>query len=148
MTIDNEQLTVREIEERDYPAVLALWNCLGNRDVTAENIGPYYEKVSLDDNYKTFVAVTDGETVGFITVVQAMSVGMPVGYLKINGLAVTPEMRNQGIGSRLLEHVEAYAKARGLSSIGLATGFKRKDAHRFYERHGYQTGSYAYFKNF
>jgi hypothetical protein len=51
--------------------------------------------------------VLDGETVGFITVVQAMSVGMPVP------------------GHRL--------PAQG--------------RHRFYERHGYQTGSYAYFKN-
>jgi len=142
-------IAIRTIEPRDYPAVLSLLNnAFGNHMVNAENIGPYYEKEKQDDNYRTFVAVSDGEAVGFITVVQAMSVGMPVGYLKINGLAVLPEMRSKGIGSRLLEHVEQYAVARGLSSVALATGFQRKDAHRFYERHGYKTGSYAYYKDF
>jgi len=139
-------LVIREIEAPDYPAVLSLLRELGNKAVNEENIGPYYKKEKQDDNYRTFVAVLDGEVVGFITMVQAMSVGLPVGYLKINGLAVFPEHRNKGIGSRLLEHTQQYAAQRELSFMGLATGFKRKDAHRFYERHGFVTDSYAYSK--
>ena len=142
-------ITIRPIEPIDYPAVLALWReVIGNKNVTGENIAPYYAKEKLDDNHMTFVAVADGQTVGFATVVQAMSIGMEVGYLKLNGIAVLPAWQNKGIGSQLLAHVEQYAQSRGLSSVGLATGFQRKDAHRFYERHGYKTGSFAYFKNF
>ena len=142
------QITIRTIEIPDYPAVLLLWNdVIGNRDVTAENIGPYYEKEKHDGSYKTFVAIIDNEVVGFITVVQVMAIGMPVGYLKINGLAVLPEWQSKGIGSQLLRYAEQCAVRRGLSHIALATGFQRKDAHRFYERHGYMTDSYAYGKS-
>ena len=138
-------ITIREIEERDYPAVLALWNGLGNR-VTMEQMGPYYEKEKLNDNYRTFVAILEGGVVGFVAVMQFMSVGPPMAHMNINGLAVAPELRNRGIGSRLLEHVEQYAAQRGVSYLGLNTGFQRKDAHRFYERHGFKTDSYCYTK--
>jgi len=139
-------IAIREIKESDYAAVLALWNGLGNHFVTEENIGPYYEKEKLDDNRRTFVAVLDGKAVGFITVMQFLSVGPPMVHMNINGLAVAPELRGKGIGSGLVEHVERYAARRGVSFLGLNTGFKRKDAHRFYERHGFRTDSYCYTK--
>jgi len=139
-------ITIRKIEEGDYPAVLALWNDLGNHFVTEENIGPYYAKEKLDDNYKTFVAVLEGNTVGFIYLLQFMSVGPPMMHMNIHGLAVTPALRGKGIGSQLLAHAERYAAQRGVTYLGLNTGFKRKDAHRFYERHGFTTDSYCYTK--
>jgi len=139
-------IAIREIEERDYLAVLALWNLLGNQALTEENIGPYYALEKLDDNYKTFVAVLDGQVVGFIYTLRFMSVGPPVWFMNIHGLAVAPELRGKGIGSQLIKHVERYAASRGVSFIGLNTGFKRKRAHKFYERHGFEAGSYHYSK--
>ena len=139
-------ITIREIEECDYPAVLALWNLLGNQALTEENIGPYYAMEKLDDNYRTFVAVLDGQVVGFIYTLRFMSVGPPVWFMNIHGLAVAPELRGKGIGSQLIKHVEQYAASRGVSCLALNTGFKRKRAHKFYERHGFEAGSYHYNK--
>jgi len=139
-------IIIREIEPLDYPAVLSLWNLLGNQALTEENIAPYYEKEKLDDNYRTFVAVLEGSAVGFIYLLQFMSVGPPMMHMNIHGLAVTPELRGKGIGSQLLVHAEQYAAERGVSYLGLNTGFKRKEAHRFYERRGFTTDSYCYTK--
>lgn len=140
---------IREIEPRDYQAVLALWNNdLGNRRVTAENIGETYEKMAADDRYHTFVALIDGAVAGFVTAVESLAAGFPVGYLKMNGLAVKAEYRRRGVATRLMNQLERLARERGLSDIGLASGFQREDAHKFYESIGYEKFSYYFTKRF
>lgn len=81
--------------------------------------------------------------VGFVTMVQALSVRDPIGYLHITGLAVKKEFQHSGIGTNLLRHTENYAKENGISSIILCSGFKRTDAHAFYEHNGFDKDSYC-----
>ena len=148
------EIIIREMEEPDFADVTSLWqNELGFSHVTSESIAATYAKMRQNDCYKTFVAIEDDGTgdsaavIGFITTVEVMAVGYPVGYMKINGLAVKKEYRGMGIGRKLIEHIEQIAKENGISRIGLATGFQRKEAHAFYERLGYKSGSYWYGKN-
>ena len=60
---------------------------------------------------------------------------MVVGSRYINVLAVYPEHRGKGIGSRLLIQAEALARGRKMSLI---VSDSNRDALRLYERHGYQ----------
>lgn len=141
-------ITVREILPVDYPMVLSLWNNeLGNQHVTSDNIAATYEKMKENDAYRTFVALLDDDVVGFITTVQVLAAGFQVGYLKINGLAVRSEYQGKGIGTALIRHVEAFASQKGISNIGVASGFQRVKAHAFYEKSGYEKGSYCFSKN-
>ena len=48
------------------------------------------------------------------------------------------KLRSQGIGAQLMAECEARARAAGCTIIQLTTDRSRKDAHRFYERLGYQ----------
>ena len=67
---------IREIEPKDYPALLSLWNNeLGSNDVTIENIAPHYDRVKGDNHYKTYVALLDDELIGFVSSVQTYAVG-------------------------------------------------------------------------
>lgn len=141
------EIDIREMRECDYGQVTALWNQeLGNRGVNEENLAACYEKMRRDDNYRTFVATADGETVGFITIVQVMAAGDPVGYLKVNGLAVRKEWQRRGIGAKLASYAETYAAGKGLSWMILNSGFQRTGAHAFYERQGYDKLSYCFTK--
>jgi ribosomal protein S18 acetylase RimI-like enzyme len=56
----------------------------------------------------------------------------------VYGVRVRPSYRNQGIGSRLMEIVEADLNARGFRWINLNVGRQNIAARRFYERHGYK----------
>ena len=141
-------IIIREMEESDFADVTSLWqNELGFSHVTIESIAETYAKMKQYDCYKTFIAVVDQTVVGFVTTVEVMAVGYPVGYMKINGLAVKKEYQHRGIGKKLMEHIELVAHQHGISRIGLATGFQRKEAHAFYEHLGYKSGSYWYGKN-
>ena len=51
----------------------------------------------------------------------------------LRSLVVDPNARTKGIGSQLVEHVEAYARARGVQSIYLLT----TTAEKFFAQRGY-----------
>ena len=61
-------------------------------------------------------------------------------------LIVLPEKRNLKIGKQLIEKIEEIAKEKQLEQIELSTSTYRKDAHRFYERQGYEKLHYNYTK--
>ncbi len=92
------------------------------------------------------VAVSENIVVGFITVMQTLAMGFTVGHLFVQGFAVKNEVQNKGIGTKLLKHVENYAKELGFSYIILNSGFKRTDAHAFYEQNGFDKDSYCFDK--
>lgn len=138
------EIKIREIVANDYTEVVFLWNdVLEIRNVNDENFRVTIEKMKEDGNYKTFVALFENDVVGFVTIVQALSIGITIGYLHIQALAVKKEFQHRGVGTQLLRHTENYAKKLGISSIILCSGFKRTDAHAFYEHNGYDKDSYC-----
>lgn len=83
------EIKIREVVANDYTEVVFLWNdVLGVRNVNIENFRVTMENMNKAGNYKTFVALFENEVVGFVTIVQALSVGSSNGYLHIQGLAV------------------------------------------------------------
>lgn len=56
-------------------------------------------------------------------------------------LYVSPDHRRQGIGSALMHHVEAWAKAKGSRQIGLQVFQQNQPALQLYEKLGYQPQS-------
>jgi ribosomal protein S18 acetylase RimI-like enzyme len=59
------------------------------------------------------------------------------GELVFEALAVSPRERNQGIGTRLVERVEAYAREKGYRSVGLEVTDSNHTAIRLYSRLAY-----------
>ena len=59
------------------------------------------------------------------------------GELVFETLAVSPGERGQGIGTRLVRHVEGYARDKGYGSVGLEVTDSNHTAIRLYSRLGY-----------
>jgi putative acetyltransferase len=79
------------------------------------------------DRYEFFVAEEDGRVVGF------GELGAEAGA--IQGLYVSPEVKGQGVGWRLLRTLEERARAHGLKSLRLTSSL---NAVAFYERAGFE----------
>jgi len=139
------EVKIREIKEKDYTALLPLWSEFGGY-ATAENITPHYDRIKNDERYKTFVALLENEIVGFITSVQYYGIGVEGSYMVIVGISVKKDRQGKGIGTKLIQHMESYAKEQGVFSIYLNSDLKRTDAHAFYERNGYGKHSYGFGK--
>jgi len=56
---------------------------------------------------------------------------------QVMGLVVDEGARSRGIGARLLEHGEAWARERVCRGMLIGTRVTRERAHRFYRRQGY-----------
>ena len=139
-------IIINEIEDKDYLNVLSIGNNeLGCKN-SIEDVSTHYERVKDDERYKTFVALLDGEAVGFVSSVWSYEIGCEVGFMHIVGFAVKNEMQNKGIGTKLIQHIENYAIEKGISSIILNTGVQRTNAHVFYKSKGYDNRSWCFSK--
>lgn len=143
-------VVIREIEEKDYPAVTSLFSneIMGKHDADSnykEPVALFFDKVKNDDQYATFVALLDGSVVGFLSTAAIFWVSST--NLFIQCFAVQSEYQNKGIGKKLLGHAENYARAKGMTGAGLQSGVQRTAAHSFYEHNGYNRSNYFY-KNF
>ena len=139
-------VVIRKIEERDYQSVAEIWRNVLDIPVGDAELADTYGKMKEDDRYSTFVAEADGKVVGLVTMVKVLAIGHPSGYTKVNGLGVLQEYRNMGIGNMLIQKAEEEAVSNGTRYLGLASGFKRDDAHRFYEHLGFVKTSYWFRK--
>lgn len=90
-------IKIREIISDDYAEVVFLWNdVLEIRNVNDADFRVTMEEMNKAGNYKTFVALIDNDVVGFVTIVQSLSVGVPIGYLHIQALAVKESCKIEG----------------------------------------------------
>jgi ribosomal protein S18 acetylase RimI-like enzyme len=78
-----------------------------------------------------------GEVVGLLHVVIPVMIEMDAAG-EIWGLVVDSRQRGNRIGQRLVEAAEIWAREKGVSIIRLRTNVNRADAHRFYERLGFE----------
>ncbi len=138
---------IREVRREDYAAVARFWReLLDVPAATDESVQKTFEKMSGDSRYCTYVAVEDGIVVGFITLVEVLSIDDPEGYIKMNGIAVLPEYQHRGIAQQLIARAEETARERGASSIGAASSFKRTGSQALLAKLGYEKSAFWFHK--
>jgi ribosomal protein S18 acetylase RimI-like enzyme len=59
-------------------------------------------------------------------------------YADIYSLSVASDARNQGLGTRLLDYIDAELSRRGITDVLLAVMVGNDDAQRLYERRGFR----------
>ena len=141
-------IIIREIEEKDYPAVASLLtNELWDGKINDEHVVPFFNKTKDSANYVTFVALLDEKVIGLISATMFLWAATEKGHMLIQGLVVQNEYRNSGVGTKLLKHLEDFATTKKIYGIGLCSGFQRTAAHVFYEGKGYSRLTQYFGKN-
>jgi len=83
-----------------------------------------------------WVAVVDGNIVGYATAAAEYSTWSAAEYLHMDCLYVQSGHRGTGIGAALMAAVEQLARERGYAEVQWQTPSWNVDASRFYRRHG------------
>jgi GNAT superfamily N-acetyltransferase len=78
-----------------------------------------------------------GEVVGWVHAYRCAGL-LASPYAEIGGLVVGETHRGQGIGRRLMEEAEAWARQNDCQQVRLRSNMVRVEAHRFYEQIGYE----------
>lgn len=135
--IDTKSIEVRAAAKRDVEALARLAGELGYPSTVAE-VRDRLDATERDPRTAAFVAtLPGGEVVGWIQVSEVRSLVLEV-RAEITGLVVEPQCRCAGIGCKLVECGENWARERGLRTIGLHSNVLRERAHGFYLRLGYR----------
>src|SRR5882724_2249375 len=127
-------LRIRRMAETDAEVVAALAAELGYPSET-EAIGVRIRAIGESD--LLLVAVDAGDkAIGFIQAhrVCIIEVGFRV---EILGLVVSSSARRSGIGRRLIDEAERWAKHIGAEAVSVRSNTKRTEAHVFYPALGY-----------
>lgn len=87
-----------------------------------------------------------GEALGYVltTTRQDYFTGRPTAHIEV--LVVEPAARGQGLGPRLIEGAERWARSRGIDEITLNVFVQNERARALYDRLGYQQETLHYRK--
>lgn len=130
--IQEHQIRVRVYQGRDEQAVIALWNEVFPDPAPRNDPGDSIERKLAVDHDLFFVAEENETTVGTV-------MGGYDGHRGwVCSLAVNPSARRRGIGTALMEYLEAALARRGCPKINLQVLAGNPEAVAFYEDLGYQ----------
>ena len=123
---------IRVFKKSDSKSVIKLW-----KDCFAYYSSPHNKpEISLKVKLKhkdglLFIAAEGSAIVG------SVMAGFDGHRGWIYSMAVTPEYRTKGLGSRLLKHAEKELKKRGAPKINLQVMPDNEGVVKFYEKNGY-----------
>lgn len=145
MSADPPRVEIRPGAPADAEGVAALITHLGYPS-TPEQMRARLERIAAHPDYATLVAERDGHLVGMAGLKRGLSYNYDEPYARILSLVVDPGERGRGTGATLVAACEAWARGQGAASVHLTTALHREDAHRFYERLGYELTGTRYLK--
>ncbi len=128
-------LLVRLMKAEDAESGARLAGQLGYPSSTAEFMNRWN---GLGAGHAVFVAEEAWGMLGWIHVHENRTLCSEP-RVEIGGLIVDRESRGEGIGKRLIERGEKWARERGLELMRLTSNIKREEAHEFYRKLGYES---------
>lgn len=98
-----------------------------------------FDQIDRDPNHQLVVAERDGEVIGTLHMMFLPSLSYQGGLrAQVESVRVDRKHQSRGIGSEMMKWAIDCAKQRGAHIMQLTTHKTREDAHRFYERLGFQ----------
>ncbi|MFF6827822.1 GNAT family N-acetyltransferase [Streptomyces longwoodensis] len=137
-------LEIRPAVADDVPAIVAMLadDPLGAQRESPDDLAPYVaalERLSSDPNQRLVVAVREGRVVGTLqlTLVPGLSRRGATRSI-IEAVRVHADERGSGLGTRFIQWAIEESRAAGCQLVQLTSDRSRTDAHRFYERLGFE----------
>lgn len=143
-------LTFRAATEADLPAIVAMLadDALGAQRESPDDLTTYQaalEQITADPLLMQLICERDGEIAG--TMQLSITPGLSrkgMSRMQIEGVRVNASTRGGGIGRQMIEWAIDYAREHSCGLVELTTDKSREDAHRFYERFGFEQSHFGY----
>ncbi|MEU9865137.1 GNAT family N-acetyltransferase [Streptomyces sp. NPDC047971] len=137
-------LEIRPATAEDLPAIVAMLadDPLGAQRESPDDLTPYtaaFERLASDPNQNLVVATRGGKVVGTLqlTIIPGLSRRGSTRSI-IEGVRVHAEERGSGLGTQLIEWAIEQSRRQNCRLVQLTSDATRTDAHRFYERLGFE----------
>ncbi|MFI1681578.1 GNAT family N-acetyltransferase [Streptomyces sp. NPDC020607] len=137
-------LEIRPAAAADLPAIVGMLadDPLGATRESPDDLAPYvtaFERLAEDPNQHLVVAEREGRVVGTLqlTIVPGLSRKGATRSI-IEGVRVHADERGSGLGTQFIEWAVAESRRQNCQLVQLTSDATRTDAHRFYERLGFE----------
>ncbi|WNM36330.1 GNAT family N-acetyltransferase [Streptomyces sp. Li-HN-5-11] len=137
-------LEIRAAVATDVPAIIGMLadDPLGAQRESPEDLTPYmaaWERLSADPNQYVVVAVREGRVVGTLqlSIIPGLSRRGSTRSI-IEGVRIHADERGSGLGTQLIRWAIDASRHQGCRLVQLTSDKSRTDAHRFYERLGFE----------
>jgi GNAT superfamily N-acetyltransferase len=137
-------LEIRPAVAADVPAIVAMLadDPLGAQRESPDDLAPYLtalERLVADPNQHLVVAVREDRVVGTLqlTIIPGLSRRGSTRSI-IEGVRVHADERGSGLGTQLIEWAVDESRRQNCRLVQLTSDVTRTDAHRFYERLGFE----------
>ncbi|AYG81713.1 Aminoalkylphosphonate N-acetyltransferase [Streptomyces hundungensis] len=145
-------LEIRPATPEDIPAIVAMLadDPLGAQRESPDDLAPYraaFDRLASDPHQRLVVADRGGQVVGTLqlTVIPGLS-RRGASRSIIEGVRVEKTERGSGLGTILIEWAIAESERLGCQLVQLTSDATRIDAHRFYERLGFEASHVGFKK--
>lgn len=141
----SQLLTIRTATPDDIDALVALYadDDLGRSREAPPTADPAYrtafDAIDRDPNHILAAGEIEGRIVA--TLLLSFLPGLSRGgawRAQIEAMRVASDLRGQRLGEQMIDWAVERARARGCTLMQLTSDRSRKDAHRFYERLGFE----------
>ncbi|MFI9001541.1 GNAT family N-acetyltransferase [Streptomyces sp. NPDC053541] len=137
-------LEIRPALRDDLPAIVAMLadDPLGAQRESPDDLTPYttaFDRLAGDPHQHLVVAEREGRVVGTLqlTIIPGLSRRGTTRSI-IEGVRIHAEERGGGLGGRLIEWAIEESRRQDCGLVQLTSDVTRTDAHRFYERLGFE----------
>jgi GNAT superfamily N-acetyltransferase len=139
--------TLRRAVETDVAAIVRLLadDALRSAEesVAPDDLGAYQAAFAAIDGDPAHLLVVVADPAGSIVATQQLSIlpGLArsgATRLQIEAVRVAADLRGNGLGGAMITWAADYGRERGCRLVQLTSDASRRDAHRFYERLGYE----------
>ena len=132
---------IRRAVRADAPRVAQLAADLGYT-INSDSVDAAIDRLKSDGG-AIFVADASEHLTGWIHVYRSHVIQTEP-FAEVGGLVVDPLNRADGVGQRLIEAAKRRASANDLTLVRVRSNIVRSNAHRFYERRGYDVEKTSY----
>lgn len=128
-------MMIEKLKKDDIPELLELYKTLVPFEASVNKAAKTYEEIQADENYLLLVAKDENEIVGSMLGICCKGLTMP--FLVIEDVIVKDGLREKGIGRKLMESLDEFAKSKECTYSILVSSAFRTGAHQFYEKVGF-----------
>jgi len=128
-------MIIEKLKIEDLGQVLELHKTLLPFEISFDKSMLIYEEMLKDENYYLIVAKEDKDVIG--SAIGICCKCLAVSFLVIEDVIVKEGIRGKGIGKKLMESLDEFAKSKKCAYAILVSSDFRKNAHKFYEGMGF-----------
>ncbi|WJE54760.1 GNAT family N-acetyltransferase [Bacillus cereus] len=139
---------IRKVTVNDIEALCSLTKEIKGSDISNADMQNRLQFVEMSPFDFLYVYEEDNVIFGFLGFRIRENLEDVTRYGEISIISVDSTARRKGVGQILMDYAEQLAKKHNCIGTWLVSGTKRKEAHPFYKKLGYEVNGYRFVKHF